>query len=789
MTAAWRKVIGDFWRERARTALVVLAIALGIAGFAAVLGSYAILTRELNAGYLATNPASATLFTDSVDDALLRAVVRSPGVGDAEARRTLTGRIQAGTARVRSLVLFVVQDFGNIRVSRLNPEKGAWPPAAGEILIERDALQVLGARIGDSATVKTLDGKERTLRVAGSVHDVGQAQARMENLVYGYVAVETLPLLGEKPYLDRLKLLVAENRFDEKHVRSVTADVKALLESQGHPVRRVDVPAPGKHPHAAIMGLLLLAMAGFGIFVLLLSGFLVVNLLTAMMASEVRQIGVMKAVGGTRAQIARIYFGQALLLGLAAICVALPMGVLGSRVLCRYMAGFLNFDMTSFAVPAWVYALVAVVGLALPLLAAAYPVWKGSGVSVREALADFGASANTFGTSRFDRALAGMGGAARPVLLAMRNSFRRRTRLALTVMTLTAGGVFFLSALNVRASMMQTLDRLFRTKKFDMTVSLGSMVPFETVERAIRRTPGVRRAEGWITTEGSLSGPAGDRFTVIALPPRSDFLALDIAEGRDLEPDETDAVVVNAALAAKGPRMHVGQMVTFRMGPAETTWRVVGIAREPFSPPLAYVPRDFLDRYGHKGMTNSIRLDLEKSDPASLDAVKASLDRGLEEEGIKTLGLLSKTDSRVGFDQHMVMIYVFLIVMSCILGCVGGLGLMTTMNLNVLERRREMGVMRAIGATPGTVRLIVVAEGVVIGLVSWVLAALAAWPVSKGLGDLLVMVMFRGGLDFSFEMRGLLIWLAVSILLATIGSFVPAWHASRSTVREALAYE
>ena len=64
----------------------------------------------------------------------------------------------------------------------------------------------------------------------------------------------------------------------------------------------------------------------------------------------------------------------------------------------------------------------------------------------------------------------------------------------------------------------------------------------------------------------------------------------------------------------------------------------------------------------------------------------------------------------------MLMIYVFLIVMSVILGGVGGLGLMTTMSLNVLERRREMGVLRAIGASPRAVWLIVVAEGVVIGV-------------------------------------------------------------------------
>ena len=70
----------------------------------------------------------------------------------------------------------------------------------------------------------------------------------------------------------------------------------------------------------------------------------------------------------------------------------------------------------------------------------------------------------------------------------------------------------------------------------------------------------------------------------------------------------------------------------------------------------------------------------------------------------------------------MAMIYWFLIVMSGILAGVGGLGLMTTMSLNVLERRREMGVLRAIGATPAMVWRLVVAEGAFVALLSW------RWP-------------------------------------------------------------
>jgi putative ABC transport system permease protein len=137
----------------------------------------------------------------------------------------------------------------------------------------------------------------------------------------------------------------------------------------------------------------------------------------------------------------------------------------------------------------------------------------------------------------------------------------------------------------------------------------------------------------------------------------------------------------------------------------------------------------------------------------------------------------------------MLMIYVFLIVMSAILAGVGGLGLMTTMSLNVLERRREMGVLRAIGATPKAVWLIVVTEGMVIGVLSWAIAALLAWPVGRAVGDIVVLHLFRTALNFVFLPSGLLVWLAVSLTLSALASFLPAWHASRRPIREAIGYE
>jgi putative ABC transport system permease protein len=779
MTTLWRKAIRDFWQERARTVLVVLAIALGISAFAAVMSSYAILTRELDRGYLETNPASAVLRVDSIDNELVKAILQNPEVSDAELRRTIGGQIKAGPVQWRNLILFVVEDYGNIRVSRLVPESGAWPPATGEILIERDAFQVAKANIGDAVTVKTANGDESPLVISGSVHDVGQAQARMENIVYGYINLATLVQLGEEPRFDQLNILVAQNRFDEDHIRRVASDVEQLIKGRGHDVRRVEIPRPGKHPHSDLTGILLLAMSSFGLFVLVLSGILVINLLTAMMASQVRQIGVMKAIGGTRRQVAGIYFTQALFLGIAAVIVSIPLGILGSRALCRYMAMFLNFDINSYAVPVWVYLLVVFIGVIAPLVAAAYPVWRGTATPVRVALADFGLSQANFGAGVFDRALTRIGGTFSLVAFAIRNSFRRRARLVLTLLTLAAGGLFFLSALNVRASMVNTLDRMFAARKSDLSVSFGKPYEFEKIQKAVSNTPGVKHAEGWFTGEGALGER---RFGVVALPSDTQLLDFDIIEGRKLTPQDTDAIVINTALAGREPKMRVGEAVMLRMGPEEKTWRVVGIAREAFAPtPVGYIPLT--------GMVNSLRLALDNTDPDSISALKTELDRNLETQGIRARSSSTKSESRFGFDQHMLMIYVFLIVMSAIVGGVGGLGLMTTMSLNVLERRREMGVMRALGATPRIIWLMIVAEGVVIGVLSWAIAALLAWPISKAIGDSLVSVMFHSGLDFTFEPLGLVIWMLVSIGLSAVASFLPAWRASRVTVREALAYE
>jgi putative ABC transport system permease protein len=122
MTAPWCKAVRDVWRERTRAVLVMLAIAVGITAFLAVLSSYGVLRRELNRGYLATNPASAVLTTDAIDDRLLAMVRGRADVAEVDARRVVTARIKTPAGEWRRIVLFVIRDFNALRVSTVTPE-------------------------------------------------------------------------------------------------------------------------------------------------------------------------------------------------------------------------------------------------------------------------------------------------------------------------------------------------------------------------------------------------------------------------------------------------------------------------------------------------------------------------------------------------------------------------------------------------------------------------------------------------------------------------------------------
>jgi putative ABC transport system permease protein len=139
--------------------------------------------------------------------------------------------------------------------------------------------------------------------------------------------------------------------------------------------------------------------------------------------------------------------------------------------------------------------------------------------------------------------------------------------------------------------------------------------------------------------------------------------------------------------------------------------------------------------------------------------------------------------------QGVNILIVFLLVMALLTAFVGSIGLAGTMGMNVLERTREIGVMRAIGATDLTIIKSVVIEGVFIGLISWGLAWVLSYPISFLMLRIITTAMLSDPIALSFTLQGVFIWLGVVLMLSAIASVLPARSAARLTIREVLAYE
>jgi putative ABC transport system permease protein len=135
---------------------------------------------ELEVGYAAINPAHAAFVADPFDERFVESVREMPEVRDAEGRRSVVVRLKTGSSEWRDLRLFAIPDFNYIRINKIEPESGAWPPPVQTMLIERGALSLTKAQVGDTVLIETPDFRQHEIRIAGLAHDQSQQPAAFE---------------------------------------------------------------------------------------------------------------------------------------------------------------------------------------------------------------------------------------------------------------------------------------------------------------------------------------------------------------------------------------------------------------------------------------------------------------------------------------------------------------------------------------------------------------------------------------------------------------------------------
>jgi putative ABC transport system permease protein len=219
---------------------------------------------------------------------------------------------------------------------------------------------------------------------------------------------------------------------------------------------------------------------------------------------------------------------------------------------------------------------------------------------------------------------------------------------------------------------------------------------------------------------------------------------------------------------------------------------VVGIYRfvDMLGDPMAYANFDFVaNKVNLPNQANSFRIITDHTEGASLQTLIQRIDRQLENKGYAVQSIQGGDTMRESAGTAVNTLIIFLLIMAILTAFVGSIGLMGTMSINVLERTREIGVMRTIGAVDFVVMQSVVIEGMVIGLITWVIAIGLSYPISYALLNIIGQAMAGSTFALSFTPFGVVLWLAVVIVLSIIASVMPARNAARLTINEVLAYE
>ncbi len=783
----WTKLLRDARAERGRLALMIAAIAVSLTGVGAVLGGYAVLTREIAVNYLGTRPAAATLeLPGGADRALAEQVRQRPGVADAEPREVLVARAQVG-GEWRKLLLFVVDDFAGVRLNRFRPERGAWPPPDGTMLVERSALGMLATELGGRVEVKTPHGPLQAVTVSGVVHDPSLAPAWQERCGYGYVSRATLAALGEPPVLGELRVAFAGEPRDVREVEARAAEVASWLGARGHPVTEFQVPPPGQHPHQRQMVTILVMMLAFATMALHLSAVLVASAMTALLARQVREIAVLKTLGASTWQVARLYAAFVGLAGAAAVALAIPAGLLGARGLSASIAHLLNFDLTSQAVPAWVFLVQAATGVGVPLLVSAIPIGLAARRTVRATLDDHGAT-----TGALPAALAWLP-------LPLRNALRRPARLALSLGLLAAGGAMSVSAIQVERGWEANVAKVYATRSYDVEVVLNAPATMDLAAR-VAQAGGVRGAELWGYAPAAFSRPGAidvvrtypDRghgsLFAMGIPPETGLVHFPLLAGRWLRAEDrgTGALVLNHG-AAQLSGKRVGDEVTVSIGGRPSTWHVVGVVEEIGAAGVVYAADSaFGAAAGTPGQGRLLRVRTSAASPAGrADAIRA-IEAALGGAGASVQSVLPLAELRTAMGDHVLVLVRMLEALAGILGLVGLLGLVSAMSVSVVERTRELAVMKTLGATPARLARLLLAEALAIAGLAYVAGCALSVPLTLLVDRIVGNLGFLAPLPLVLSPGAAGAWLAIGAAGTVLATVIPARRAAGLSIREAL---
>jgi putative ABC transport system permease protein len=458
--------------------------------------------------------------------------------------------------------------------------------------------------------------------------------------------------------------------------------------------------------------------------------------------------------------------------------------------LIRYYESNLNIDVANAGAAPRLLVLEWLVAAGIPLVAMAVPILRAARLTAREAISDPGITAQAAPRPLTARLIQAPGN--RPWTFALRNSFRRPWRLAVTLLALSAGGALLLTSCNLYVSLMSVVDRSLAEQGHDLEVVLPRPVTASRLEALARALPEVETAEAWrrsgvglvMAADADVLGSEPRRFLLTGYPVATQLLKMPAREGRWPQPGETGAVVITRFVQNQVRGLKVGSEVTLQFRERRTQVRVVGLVDEIVTP-MIYAGFPVYEAITGPDDGLSSHLRVKTAEPA---AAVAALDSALLNAGIEVGALQTRADRREVLDDHFYVVTAVANMAALAVALVGGICLAAFAGLSALERSREIGVIRTLGATRRTVVALFLAESGATAGLGGLLAFVISIFATRGLNAMTARRLLQVEVPLVISGQGLLELAGGGVVVALAVWGAVRWML-RTTVRDALAYE
>ncbi len=799
MGVLWHKIWFDLWHYKTRTLLAVLSIAAGVFAVGAMFGMSELLLTNLDRSHQAVMPPHMNVILGTLADYDTLTHLREvPGVEDVEPYNSVSISYKLHPQDDwRPGVFHMRADFDHQTYELVQLRQGYWPKK-DEVGIERMAAQFLEVGLGDQIIFK-IDQKERSLPITGLIRHPFVPPPQFMDLAFFFMDGEGLERL-DIPRDQYNSFFVRVTPYSADYTKEVATAIKDQLAKQDIRVAAFVYQDPDKHWARTFIDAFTLVLKLLALICIVMGVVLVYNTISFLIVQQTNQIGVLKAIGGRTLTIIGVYLSGAFIYGVLALMIALPLSTMVAAGMTSYFLNLFNIDYDLFQVSRDALTYQVICGLLIPLLAGLVPALRGANITVRQAISSYGLGGD-FHSGWLSRAVEGLGQRRLPsqIALGLGNLFRQRGRLLLTQVVLITAGTAFLMMMTLNSSIATTLDNIFARRFFDTTIQFTKNERIDRVKMLAHSVAGVDQVElrliqaASMYVSGQLIKEAGIGTNLEGIPAESDFYKPMMVSGRWIAPGDQRVVVLPRESAEKN-RIRIGDRVILNLGElGKDSWLVVGtyepVFASGFTSDTLYAPLQALYESTKKLNRGSmLYVRTVGHDPEHVAAVTQELEALFERRNFDLSGSQTEAEIRSTNEFQFSSVTTMLFALAIIMAVVGGIALTGVLSIGVIERTKEIGVMRAIGARTPSIMGMFILEGALQGLLSWLVALPVSLLFSKPLASTLGHVMFGATLDYQYNWPAVGIWLGIVMVIAILASILPARSAARISVRDSLAY-